>query len=302
MTVDSRSAHQRHQNEPIISKPKLYYQLVKPGIVYSNVMTGAAGYLLASKWHVHLWKLLALVIGMGLLIAAACVFNNYIDTGLDEKMERTKKRATVSGEIKTRHVLSYGAILLVLGFIVLLPTNKLVMLIGALAVLFYVVIYGVAKRASVYGTLVGTLPGGASLVAGYCAYTGKFGLAAFLLLLIMVFWQMPHFYAIAIFRMRDYRAAGLPLWPIKRGIPSTVRQMRLYIMGYILTAFFFSVLGYAGYSFLIVIVVVAGYWLNLAYKTPEVSSEEAWARRVFKCSLVVLLVMSVMLPVSKLIP
>ena len=306
MTADSSAVThrgpRRSQDSTNNSRFQLYYQMTKPGIVYSNVMTGASGYLLASKWHIHILKLLSLLLGMGLLIAGACVLNNYLDRGLDARMERTSKRAIPAGKVSLVQALGYGAALLVIGFLFLLNTNNLTLVLGALAVFFYVVVYGFFKRHSVYGTFVGTLPGAASLVAGYTSVTGKFTFGALLLLLLMVCWQMPHFYGIAIYRLKDYSSAGLPLWPIKRGIDSTVKQIRLYIEGFLVVCFLLTVFGYAGYSFLAVMVLVGGYWLNLAFKNVDSKNEEAWAKKVFLTSLMVLLTMSVMLPLSRVIP
>ncbi|HET8991808.1 MAG TPA: heme o synthase [Candidatus Saccharimonadales bacterium] len=302
MADSSISRHPRsYSQEGKQTNFRLYYRLIKPGIVYSNVMTGVAGYLLASDWHIRLLVLVALLLGMGLLIAGACVLNNFIDRGLDARMERTKKRASVSGEISPPRILGFGALLLSFGLVALLETNSLTILIGILAVISYVIVYGVAKRRTVYGTLVGTLPGGASLVAGYVAVTDKLSLAAVLLLALMVFWQMAHFFAISIYRIKDYASAGLPLWSIKRGIPSTINQIRLYILAFLFTSFLFTVLGYAGYSFLAVMVVASAYWLNVVYK-PSQGNETAWAKKVFLTSLVVLLLMSAMLPISKIVP
>jgi protoheme IX farnesyltransferase len=298
----SSSRHRRHVSAPAESGWKLYYELTKPGIVYSNVMTGASGYLLASKFHVRVSHFLGLLVGMGLLIAAACVLNNYLDRGLDVKMERTKGRALVSGNISVKNALTYAMILLILGFLALTQTNKLTMFIGLMAVIFYVIIYGYFKRHSVYGTLVGTIPGGASLVAGYCAYTDKFGFAPVLLLVLMVCWQMSHFYSIAIYRLRDYKEAGLPLWPIKRGIKSTTKQIKLFMIGFIVAAFLLTIFGYAGYSFLAVMVIVTAYWLHLAYKATDSTNQEAWAKKLFLHSLIVVMALSVMLPVSRIIP
>lgn len=300
--AEDRRRPSRHHRTQAATGWRAYYALTKPGIVYSNVMTGASGYLMASKFHVKVFELFCLLAGMGLLIAAACVFNNYLDRGIDAKMDRTSKRALVSGQISVKNALTYGLILIVLGFLLLLNTNKLVMLIGLIAVIFYVIIYGFFKRHSVYGTLVGTIPGAASLVAGYVCVTGKFGLAAILLLILMASWQMSHFYAIAIRRLKDYTAAGLPLWPIKRGIASTKRQIRLFMLAFLATSFVLCVLGYAGYSFLVVMVIIVGYWLHLAYKDEQSVSDEIWAKKIFLTSLVVLLLMSAMLPLSRIIP
>src|SRR5580700_7940247 len=102
-----------------------YYRLTKPGIVYSNVMTAAAGYLLASRLHIDWLTFITLLLGTGLIIASACTFNNYLDRGIDQRMSRTKKRALVSGAISGQSALLYAGCLGVLGFILLALTTWL---------------------------------------------------------------------------------------------------------------------------------------------------------------------------------
>lgn len=283
------------------SKVSYYYQLTKPGIIYANVLTGLAGYLLASRWHVKWLTLIGLILGMSLVIACACVLNNYLDRKLDAKMNRTKQRALVTGELSVRAALSYGLILGLIGFGLLIGlTNGLTVTTGVLALIFYVVIYGYAKRRSEYGTLVGTLPGAASLIAGYLAVTDKLSYALLWLLIIMVCWQMAHFYAIAVYRLKDYKAAGLPVWPVKRGLKSTKLQINMFIVGFILASICFGLLNFTGVAYSIVLALVGGYWLGLASKGFKANDDQAWAKQVFLVSLLVILTTSIMLPLARL--
>jgi len=104
---------------------KAYYQLTKPGIIYGNILTATAGFLFATKLrHIHIGLLLATLIGTALVIAAACVFNNYIDRGIDKKMARTKKRALVQGAIPARNALVYATVLVLAGFGVLIAKTN----------------------------------------------------------------------------------------------------------------------------------------------------------------------------------
>jgi protoheme IX farnesyltransferase len=151
---------------------KSYYRLTKPGIIQANVMTAAAGFLFASTHHIDLKLLVATLAGTALIIASACVVNNYTDRGIDSKMARTKKRATVTGEISTKNTLLFATILGLLGIIILIKfANKWPLIIGLLAFIDYVILYGIAKRTTIHSTLVGTIAGSASIVAGYCAVT-----------------------------------------------------------------------------------------------------------------------------------
>lgn len=281
---------------------KDYYRLTKPGIVYSNVMTAAAGFLLASKWHINFGLLISLLAGTGLIIASACVFNNYIDKGIDSRMERTRKRATASGKISGPAALTYASVLGIVGFLVLTRTNAITVVIGFAAIFSYVVLYGIAKRKSVHGTLVGTIPGSASLVAGYTAVTSRLDLGALLLFLIMVAWQMPHFYSIAIYRLRDYKAAKIPVNPAVRGIKNTKLQILFYIFIFVLAAAALSFFGYTGLIYLVVVAGTGLYWFFRGIAGFNTRNDEKWARGMFGFSLLALLVLSFMIAVGSVLP
>ncbi len=102
-----------------ISTIKTYYRLAKPGIVYGNLITAAAGFFLASKGFINFQLLIAILVGIALIIGSSCVFNNYIDREIDEKMPRTKNRALVKGTVSPRNALIYATVLGILGFLVL---------------------------------------------------------------------------------------------------------------------------------------------------------------------------------------
>lgn len=280
-----------------------YYYLTKPGIIYGNLLTAVAGFLLASGWNINLLLFFATISGTALVIASSCVLNNYIDRGIDSKMKRTQKRAFVTGIISKRSGLSFAVILAILGFgALILYTNWLVVLSGALAVFSYIFLYGVFKRKSPAGTIVGTVPGSMSLVAGYLAVTGKIDLGAVLLFLIMVFWQLPHFYAIGIFRLNDYKEAGLPILPVVRGIQITKIHMFICMILFLISVVSLSFAGYAGNVFLIVMTILGAYWILLGIKGFNAKDDPKWARKVFGFSLIILMSMSVLMSLNVVLP
>ena len=288
-----------------MEKISLYYQLAKPGIVYSNAMATVAGFLLAyAQVYEFRWvAFVGVVIGTMLVIASACVLNNHIDRGIDMKMARTKKRATVTGKISTRGVLVYAALLGVCGFGVLLAyTNLLTALLGVLAYVSYIVLYGIAKRASVHGTLVGAIAGGLPPVAGYTALTSQLDIAALLLFVVLVAWQMPHFYAIAMRRRADYDNAGIPVLPVVKGMRATKIQIVLYVILFILINCLFTIAGYTGLTYVIVMTVAGGVWLARGMRGFKVETDEKWALKMFLFSLFVLLLLCFMLAVGGLLP
>ncbi len=284
------------------SKLQPYYYLCKPGIVYSNVLSGVAGYIFASKWNLDIKHLLALTAGTGLIIASACVANNYIDRGIDSKMKRTKIRASVTGVISGTNMILFSLILGIIGFTVLFLTNILTVYIGVFAFISYVGVYGYVKRKSIYGTLAGTLPGGASIVAGYSAATGELNLAALLLLLIMITWQMAHFYSIAIYRIDEYKKTKLPLWPIVKGIRSAKIQIGLFAVLFIISNWALSIFGYAGELYSILMTIVGLIWFRIILSGKNTKNDQLWAKKSFLFSLITLLTFFILLPFSFLLP
>jgi protoheme IX farnesyltransferase len=218
-------------------------------------------------------------------------------------MARTKKRALVTGTVPVGNALVFAALLGVAGFgLLIYKTNWLTTVIGIVAVVFYVVLYGIAKRTSEHGTLVGTVPGAASLVAGYTAAANRLDATAWLLFGIMVCWQMPHFYAIAIRRRKEYAAAGLPVLPVKRGVGATKRQMIGYVVAFGAMVCVFAVVSTAGYVFIVVMGGLSLLWLVRAFKGLTLGDDVRWAGQLFGYSLLVLTAFSLLLTLTPWLP
>ncbi len=278
---------------------KLYYQLAKPGIVYGNLLTAAAGFLLASRGHINPAMLVGLLGGIGLVMGSACVLNNIIDRGIDKKMTRTKKRALVTGEVSITGALIYAIVLGGVGFTTLaMMTNWLTVELGVIALFLYVVAYGFFKRRSIHGTLVGAIPGALPPVAGYVAVTNIFDGGAWLLLFALIAWQMPHFYSIAIYRRREYEAAGIPVLTVKEGNGAAKLQIFLYIIAFVIMTLLLTYFGYTGTIFAIAMIGMGWAWLAKARHGFKVKDSEKWARGMFGFSLKVLLLFCLLLSVD----
>jgi len=282
---------------------KGYYEALKPERTYANVMTTAAGFLFACAWHIDWALLLYTLLGTTLVVMSACAANNCTDRGIDARMPRTKQRATVTGEVSVRWLTSVAVAFGLIGFAVLLVhVNWLTALVGVIAYIDYVVLYGWSKRTTVHSTLIGTISGAAPLVAGYTAVAGRFDVTALLLGLSMIFWQMPHFYAIGIFRHDDYKVGGLPVWPVQRGVRSAQYWMVAYTALYLCTGVSLAVFGHASATYAAVISLAGLYWLWLGVKGMHSLEPVKWARGIFGVSLVVLLVFSAAVALSPLLP
>ncbi|HLF67549.1 MAG TPA: heme o synthase [Gammaproteobacteria bacterium] len=278
---------------------KNYYQLVKPGIIYGNLLTMSGGFILASRGYVNLALLVATALGVALVIGAGCVYNNIIDTDIDKVMKRTKKRALVVGTISKTSAVAYASVLVILGFIVLsLRVNMLTAAVGLVGIFFYVVVYGLAKRRTPLSTLIGTVAGAAPVVAGYTAVTNSFDTTAFILFLILVFWQMPHFYAIAIYRLEDYKDAGLPVLPVRYGLRATKIHILFFIILFIIACASLSILGYASKSFVVVMGGLALYWFGKGLGGFNTRDSTQWAHQMFGVSLIIILMLSIMLSIN----
>lgn len=286
-----------------MEKIKTYYRLTKPGIVYGNVLSTIAGFLLAAGLNINYLLFFSTIIGSGLVIASSCVINNYTDREVDKKMKRTRNRALAKGLVTKNNAFVYAAILGISGFcILILFTNLLVVLSGAVGMVSYTIFYGFTKRKSSIGTLVGTIPGAMPLVAGYLAVTGSIDLGAILLFFIMVFWQLPHFYAIGVFRLSDYKEAGLPILPVERGVRITKVHMILCIVLFVISAFLLSYFGYTGKVFFIVMLIFGIRWFYLGYKGLKTSDDVKWAKKFFFFSIIILMSMSALLSFNVVLP
>lgn len=285
-----------------LSAIKRYYSLTKPGIMYGNVLTAAGGFLLAAAGHVAFGLFAATLGGTSLVIGAACVFNNFIDRDIDQKMSRTQKRALVRGTVSAGGALTYATALCVLGFgVLVLWTNAFVVMIGIIGFLDYVIVYDASKRRTTYGTLVGSISGAAPITAGYVAVTDQLNGGALILFLILVTWQMAHFFSIAIYRREEYAAASIPVLPLVRGNAAAKRQIIVYIVAFLCCVAALSIFGYAGWSFAIIMTLFGLAWLWRGVRGRR-TDDSAWARGMFGFSLIVITALSAALAMGNILP
>ncbi len=286
-------------------KLKRYLQVTKPGIIFGNLISTVGGFLLAAQGPLSWPLLLATMAGLSLVVASGCAINNCIDRDIDARMARTQKRVLVTGDMSLKAALAHGVLLGVAGFATLaLWTNGLALACALFGFVIYVGVYSLyMKRKSIYGTLVGSLSGAVPPVAGYCAARGQFDSGAAILLLMFCLWQMPHSYAIAIFRFKDYEAARIPVLPVVRGVSEAKQQIVLYILAFAVATLMLTVYGYAGYGYLSVACATSLWWLKMAlsgYK--ESTDDRQWARQVFFFSIITVTALSTMMALDSQIP
>lgn len=280
-----------------------FIALTKPGIIFGNMISVMGGFFLAAGGEANLPLFFATLVGLALVIASGCAFNNLIDRDIDAVMERTRDRPLVQGTLTPATTLGFATLLGLAGFTMLLGTNFLTAALAAFGFAIYVGAYSLyAKRQSVYGTLVGSLSGAVPPVVGYCAVTGEFDLGALILLVIFCIWQMPHSYAIAIFRLKDYQAARIPVLPVARGIPVTKHHIVGYTVAFIVASLALSVAGYTGIAYFVVVLLMGLYWLKLGLAGYRAENDVKWARGNFGFSILTVTVLSAMMAVNAYLP
>lgn len=295
------SMHTMPTNSPVAhSVWKSYYSLTKPGIIYGNAINVIAGSILASRGHLHIALLSMTLVGISLVIGSGCVFNNYIDRDIDALMERTKRRTLVIGSVSQRHALLFATILGILGTTTLLfGTNILATFIALIGLFFYVIVYSLwAKRANIYGTLVGSISGAVPPVVGYVAVTGSIDLGAVLLFAILTVWQMPHSYAIAIYRMSDYANARIPILSVVKGVRTTVIHMIVYTLLFAMLTPLLYMYGYTGMIYLVIMTITSLLWFTFAVHGLYTSFVDIWAKKMFKYSILVVLIFAIAISIN----
>ena len=276
-----------------------YYLITKPGIVLGNLLTVGAGFLLASKGTIDLPLFLATLLGLTFIMASACVLNNYIDRQIDGKMKRTQNRALVLGLIPVQNAIAFAIALEIIGNLILfLYTNLLTVFVAGVGFFVYVVLYSLWKVRTIYGTAIGSIAGAVPPVVGYCAVSNDFDAGAMILFLMMVLWQMPHFFAIAMNHFEDYSAAKIPVLPIIKGSFRTKIHMVIYITGFILAAIALTLFDYTGYMYLAIAISFSLAWLGLCMAGFKSDNEQHWGQQMFRLSLVTITAICFAIPLD----
>ena len=281
----------------ISEKISSYIEVTKPGIILGNAITATAGYALAVRTHFDIFLYTAMLIGLSLVIAAGCVLNNYIDRNADIQMVRTKNRPLVRKVISPQQALAYSILLLLLGTAILMSfTNLLTTGITLFGFVAYVLVYSFVKYLTVHATFIGTFAGAVPPVVGYCAMSGELNQGAWLVFLFLITWQMPHFFAISIYRLHEYKKASIPVHPLIRGVLSTKIQMLLYIFAFTYVCTLLVSARLVNTVFLICAMILASGWVFLSLRGFVAKSDTKWAYTMFKYSLWVITILSFVIP------
>jgi protoheme IX farnesyltransferase len=272
---------------------RAYYRLIKPGIVYGNALVALTAFLFASWPSPDPLRLAATLVGLSFVVAGSCVINNIIDRDIDKHMERTKDRALATGAIPLSHAVVFALTLLVCGFAsLLLFTHFLAACAAAFGAFVYLALYTPLKRTTLHSTIVGAFAGAAPPVVGYAAATGRIDVVALVLFLILVSWQMVHFFAIGIFRLEEYRAAGLPIMPAVIGIRATKAAMIAHAIAFCLASCTLALVHPTHLLYRFLFLPLTFGWLIYVIYGFRAPDDVPYARRTFFASIVLLLLFS----------
>ena len=273
-----------------LSPVRQFYALTKPRVVQLIVFCALIGMVLAvpgvPSWVEVRLGLLACV-GIWLVAGAAAAFNCIVEQGIDAKMKRTAWRPTAKGQLGNSQTLLFSAVLCSLGSVLLYVwVNPLTMWLTFATFVGYAVIYTVIlKPLTPQNIVIGGASGAMPPVLGWAAMTGDVGPESLILCLIIFLWTPPHFWALALYRVEDYRKSGLPMLPVTHGNEFT----RLQILLYTLVLFAACLLPYVyGMSSWLYLLVAVGLSLGFCWYGFRLWREysDALARQTFRFSLI----------------
>jgi len=284
MEQNLKTEHQQQSRFSILA------QTVKTGIIKSNLIPMWAGLTLGMyknkmTFIENIPEIIFATIGSALVIGAAGAFNNVYDRDIDAIMPRTQSRPTVTGVMSAKSTLTLGFAMLILGVAILYLASPLAAAFGFLGVFLYVVPYTMwTKRRTIYNTEIGSIGGAIPPVIGWAAVSSDITHPAILgLFFVMVIWQMPHFYAIAIRKHADYEAAKVPMLPVVKGMRRTYYQTNFYLLLLILSSFLF---GSLSIGIMLVALLLSIAWLVMSiYGYHSNKDQIKWATKMFVFSL-----------------
>lgn len=284
-----------------------YVTVTKLGITMGNMIAVFAGYWLGTRAFLKahpaasfdVVTMILAMVGTALVIMAGTSLNNYIDRDLDQQMERTRQRPTARGVLTPKKVLIFGLALAAIGTAALLFVNVLTAVLGLIGLFFYVVVYTMwLKRTSSLSTVIGGVSGAIPPIMGYAAAAGTLDANAWAIFAFMFLWQPPHFLALAMRRVEDYRAAGIPLLPVLYGFDVTKRQSLRYVAAMVPVTFILYGLGTVGLGYLITAVVLGIGYLYISVEAFYAKDDIQWATKSFRYSLLYMTTLFVMMILS----
>jgi len=267
-----------------------YYALTKPRVVQLIVFCALIGMVLAVP-GVPGWPELRLIglacAGIWLVAGAAAAFNCIVEQGIDAKMRRTSWRPTAKGELANTQTLLFSAVLCLAGSLLLYVTvNPLTMWLTFATFVGYAVVYTVIlKPLTPQNIVIGGASGAMPPVLGWAAMTGEVSPESLILFLIIFLWTPPHFWALALYRVEDYKKSGLPMLPVTHGNEFTRLQILLYTVVLFAACLLPFIYRMSGWLYLVAALVLSVWFFVYAWKLWKQYSDDM-ARKTFRFSLI----------------
>ena len=280
-----------------------FYALCKPKIVAMIVFTAIVGMFLSTPGMIPIDAFLFGSLGIGLAAASAAAINHIVDEKIDSMMARTNSRPLPKGKLSSYSAIIFALCLSVLSLLVLTVfVNMLTAVLTMVSLVGYGFVYSMyLKRATPQNIVIGGAAGAAPPVLGWTAITGSLDPSSLLLFLIIFAWTPPHFWALAIYRRKEYAKANIPMLPVTHGVKFT----SLHILLYTIVLFIASLLPYitlmSGPVYLVGALVLGIWFLYYAVKMQTDSSDEL-AMRTFSFSIVYLLALFAFLLADHYVP
>lgn len=275
---------------PAMSVFRQFYALTKPRVIQLIVFCALIGMVLAvpgiPSWSEVRVALVACA-GIWLVAAAAAAFNCIVEKGIDAKMKRTAWRPTAKGELDDRQTLLFSAVLCGAGSgLLYVWVNPLTMWLTFATFVGYAVIYTVIlKPLTPQNIVIGGASGAMPPVLGWAAMAGEVGPEALILFLIIFLWTPPHFWALALYRVEDYRKSGLPMLPVTHGNEFTRLQILLYTFILFAACLLPFVYGMSSWIYLLAALGLSAGFCLYGFRLWRAYSDEL-ARKTFRFSLI----------------
>ena len=269
-----------------------YLSLTKPRLVLLVLVTVAVGFLLGPRGgtsHATLFSLAATLVGTSLVAGGAGALNQWLERERDARMRRTSNRALPAGRLASSEAAVFGGLLAFVGTAVLLMgANLLAAEVALVTFLLYVFVYTPLKTRTTLNTVIGAIPGALPPVIGWAAATGRLGVEAWALFLIVFLWQFPHFLAIAWIYRDDYERAGFRMLTVGdlRG-RMTGCQAVSYALALIPAGLLPAIVGLAGPAYFAGALLL-GLWYLVAAGRFWLEASDRRARRLLRTSFVYL--------------
>jgi protoheme IX farnesyltransferase len=264
-----------------------FWRLTKPRVVSLIVFTAVIGMLLAAPVLPPLELVAWATVGIALVAGAAAAFNCLVEQKIDAVMARTRARPTVMGTISPTQIMILSGGVGGLGLAILWhAVNPLTMWLTLATFVGYAIIYTVIlKPATPQNIVIGGASGAMPPVLGWAAITGDVTFQPLLLFLIIFAWTPPHFWALALYRRREYAKAGVPMLPVTHGEEFTRLHLLLYTLMLVATTLLPFATGMSGFFYLgcalVLDAVFLGYAIAIWRRYSDALAKQTFAYSIF---------------------